>query len=79
MDFVSLFRDLLLKCQNLILKLKGLYCSQLLHDSFSNNRCLYPCQNSGEFEYYMQYTQPALTCSKLTVESLEQGVKCVQS
>ena len=24
-------------------------------------------------------TQPAITCSKLTKETLEQGVKCVQS
>ena len=24
-------------------------------------------------------TQPAITCSKLTIEALEQGVKCVQS
>ena len=25
------------------------------------------------------YTQPAITCSKLTIETLEQGVKYVQS
>ena len=24
-------------------------------------------------------TQPAITCSKLTIETLEQGVKCIQS
>ena len=24
-------------------------------------------------------TQPAVTCSKLTIETVEQGVKCVQS
>ena len=24
-------------------------------------------------------SQPAITCSKLTIETLEQGVKCVQS
>ena len=27
----------------------------------------------------MGSSQPAITCSKLTVETLEQGVKCVQS
>ena len=27
----------------------------------------------------MIYTQPAITCSKLTIETLEQGVKYVQS
>ena len=26
-----------------------------------------------------QYTQPAFTCSKLTIETLQQGVKYVQS
>ena len=26
-----------------------------------------------------QYTQPAITCSKLTIETLKQGVKYVQS
>ena len=25
------------------------------------------------------YTQPAITCSKITIETLEQGVKYVQS
>ena len=28
---------------------------------------------------YNSYTQPAITCSKLTIETLEQGVKYVQS
>ena len=27
----------------------------------------------------LRYTQPAFTCSKLTIETLEQGVKYVQS
>ena len=27
----------------------------------------------------MNFTQPAITCSKLTIETLEQGVKYVQS
>ena len=27
----------------------------------------------------LDYTQPAITCSKLTIETLEQGVKYVQS
>ena len=27
----------------------------------------------------MLYTQPVITCSKLTIETLEQGVKYVQS
>ena len=29
--------------------------------------------------YRDKVTQPAFTCSKLTVDILEQGVKCVQS
>ena len=28
---------------------------------------------------YINYSQPAFTCSKLTIETLEQGVKYVQS
>ena len=28
---------------------------------------------------FLEITQPAFTCSKLTKETLEQGVKCVQS
>ena len=31
------------------------------------------------FIYQTQITQPAITCSKLTIETLEQGVKYVQS
>ena len=27
----------------------------------------------------IEYTHPAITCSKLTIETLEQGVKYVQS
>ena len=36
----------------------------------------------GWVEIYVQYedsTQPAITCSKLTIETLEQGMKYVQS
>ena len=29
--------------------------------------------------YHQHYSQPAITCSKLTIETLEQGVKYVQS
>ena len=29
--------------------------------------------------YFTKTTQPAFTCSKLTIETLEQGVKYVQS
>ena len=32
-----------------------------------------------EYEISMTLTQPAITCSKLTIETLEQGVKYVQS
>ena len=28
---------------------------------------------------HLGYSQPAITCSKLTIETLEQGVKYVQS
>ena len=31
------------------------------------------------FSYYIILTQPAFTCSKLTMETLEQGVKDVQN
>ena len=32
------------------------------------------------FSYFQKsFTQPAFTCSKLTIETLEQGVKYVQS
>ena len=27
----------------------------------------------------LRYTEPATTCSKLTIETLEQGVNCVQN
>ena len=30
-------------------------------------------------DFYLFITQPAITCSKLTIETLEQGVKYVQS
>ena len=32
-----------------------------------------------DFEFKFIATQPAITCSKLTIETLEQGVKYVQS
>ena len=31
------------------------------------------------YSAYFKLTQPAITCSKLTIETLEQGVKYVQS
>ena len=31
------------------------------------------------FPVHQEITQPAITCSKLTIETLEQGVKYVQS
>ena len=31
------------------------------------------------FQFLVVYSQPAITCSKLTIETLEQGVKYVQS
>ena len=34
------------------------------------------CEDS--FTLFSQLTQPAFTCSKLTIETLEQGVKYVQ-
>ena len=35
--------------------------------------------NCGAFTVLLIQTQPAITCSKLTIETLEQGVKYVQS
>ena len=29
--------------------------------------------------FLVKFSQPAITCSKLTIETLEQGVKCVQN
>ena len=31
------------------------------------------------YEFCLNSSQPAITCSKLTIETLEQGVKYVQS
>ena len=38
-----------------------------------------PSVSSGEFPDERVLTQPAFTCSKLTIETLQQGVKYVQS
>ena len=35
--------------------------------------------NMSNVKQRQQSTQPAFTCSKLTIETLEQGVKYVQS
>ena len=35
--------------------------------------------NGGDKRKKISNTQPAFTCSKLTIETLEQGVKYVQS
>ena len=34
---------------------------------------------NSNIQFYLGVTQPAFTCSKLTIETLEQGVKYVQS
>ena len=34
---------------------------------------------SGNKYHQIQSSEPAITCSKLTIETLEQGVKYVQS
>ena len=39
--------------------------------------CNYPIASGRAIKEYI--TQPAITCSKLTIETLEQGVKYVQS
>ena len=36
-------------------------------------------EGSFQIEQWMEATQPAFTCSKLTIGTLEQGVKCVLS
>ena len=38
-----------------------------------------PCKQLFLQHFWSAPTQPAFTCSKLTVETLEQGVKYVQS
>ena len=35
--------------------------------------------NSSYIDLCILFTQPAFTCSKLTIETLEQGMKYVQS
>ena len=35
--------------------------------------------SSASAAYGMAHSQPAIACSKLTIETLEQGVKYVQS
>ena len=37
------------------------------------------CSSEVLFNCFQHSTQPAITCSKLTTETLEQGVKYVQS
>ena len=39
------------------------------------------CQKSKmlKFHQFLNISQPAIACSKLTIETLEQGVKYVQS
>ena len=36
-------------------------------------------ENEAVYEKLMNTTQTAITCSKLTIETLEQGVKYIQS
>ena len=36
-------------------------------------------KNFWNLEYFLFWSRPAFTCSKLTIETLEQGVKYVQS
>ena len=52
-----------------------------LRDSVSIH-IIYSCYlDTQNFQatFHCQPTQPAITCSKLTIETLEQGVKYVQS
>ena len=42
------------------------------------SKCLFQIHNSFKIPV-TQIAQPAFTCSQLTIETLEQGVKCVQS
>ena len=41
--------------------------------------CDYSRTYASHGSHFCQTTQPAFTCSKLTIETLEQGVKYVQS
>ena len=47
---------------------------------FLTMHCLHLCSYKELYNYNVQIiaTQPAITCSKLTIETLEQGVKYVQ-
>ena len=56
-----------------------LYYIEKWHNSSKNN---FPCISRGEIAKTgggNNLVQPAITCSKLTIEALEQGVKYVQN
>ena len=44
-----------------------------------NNRTIQFSLSASSESHFFVYPQPAFTCSKLTKETLEQGVKYVQS
>ena len=46
---------------------------------FSDNSVFGHFSRSAKFTFSRQVTQSALVCSKLTIETVEQGVKYIQS
>ena len=58
------------KCFNSLNKMTNAYFEQMARQGLVN---------SHNFKTLRMITQPAITCSKLTIETLEQGVKYVQS
>ena len=47
------------------------------HESSQHSRSFYSFRNLLRYQK-LQYSQPAITCSKLTIETLKQGVKYAQ-
>ena len=59
----------------------GFISASPLNNSIDNRKLEYDhkCKTTIRSLLKLKYTQPAITCSKLTIEILEQGVKYVQS
>ena len=56
------------------------YLSSILHFLLKHRSATQTWMVRGVFRTQSCFTaQPTITCSKLTIEAVEQGVKCVQS
>ena len=59
----------------------GLHMTSSCEELVSFREDLSSCQQAGKFHDFTpkEHSLPEFTCSKLTIETLEQGVKYVQS